>query len=269
MWYHTIRYFAILAWVVLSFHACGKQDISENAARLRIQLTDASTPGIKELHFDISAIEVWVTDTASASGEWEPLDFKGGTYNLLSLMNGRTVQLVDQYFAAGKTVDQIKLVPGNNSHMMTVTAESIPLIIPPELADGIVIEHVNVTLSANIITSIVLDVNVALSVRESNGNFFLHPVARAFPETFGGKLRGYVTPVETVGVIAVVHEADTLITIPEADGMFMFTGLTPGDWEVHLLTHPEAGYRDTVLTETITTGQIREIVPKPIRLLPQ
>ncbi|MEN6588916.1 MAG: hypothetical protein ABFC30_04560, partial [Proteiniphilum sp.] len=121
----------------------------------------------------------------------------------------------------------------------------------------------------HIITSVVIDVNAALTVRESNGNYFLHPVARAFPETFGGMLRGFVEPVEAVAFIAVVHDSDTLMTLPEADGMFMFTGLMPGPWEIHLRAHPEANYRDTVFTDTIVAGQVRDITPKPVQMRPK
>lgn len=264
-----VRYVVVVATMILSLVACGDEDISENAARLRIKLTDAASPVIKELYFDVRAIEVFATDTVTNEGEWVPLAFEGGKYNMLTLMNGKSVDLVDQYFPSGKIIEKVKLIPGINSYFVPVGASNIPLNIPPEIAEGIVIDNVNLLLSSHIISSIVIDVNVTQSVRESNGNYFLHPVVRAFPETFGGKLRGYVAPVEVVSFIAIVQEKDTLITLPEADGMFMFTGLNPGPWEVYLLTSPEAGYRDTLFTETIEDGQLKEILPKPITLLPK
>jgi len=269
MLYQSIRYLAIIIAILLSFVACGKEDVSENAARLRIKLTDAASPVIRELYIDIRQIEVYVTDTTDNDGEWVQLEFTGGEYNLLQLMNGKTVQLVDQYFPAGNRIEKIKLIPGNNNRFITVTTDNIPLSIPPEMAEGIIIENVNAILTDHIITSVVIDVNAALTVRESNGNYFLHPAARAFPETFGGKLRGFVAPVEAAAFIAIVQDGDTLMTLPEADGMFMFTGLTPGPWEVHLRAHPEANYRDTVFTDTIVAGQVRDITPKPIKMWPK
>lgn len=264
-----VRYMVVVSTIMLSLVACGDEDISENAARLRIKLTDSASPVVKELNFDIKAIEVYATDTVTNEGEWVPLAFEGGKYNLLALRNGKTVDLVDQYFPAGKRIEQVKLIPGINSYFVPVGANNIPLNIPPEIAEGIVIDNVNLLLSSHIISSIVIDVNVTHSVRESNGNYFLYPVARAFAETFGGKLRGYVAPVEVISFVAIVQETDTLITLPEADGMFMFTGLNPGPWEVYLLTSPEAGYRDTLFTETIEDGKLKEILPKPITLLPK
>lgn len=269
MLYQSIRHLVIMITILFSFAACGNEDVSENAARLRIKLTDAASPVIRELYIDIRQIEVYVTDTTDNNGEWIPLAFTGGEYNLLRLMNGKTVQLVDQYFPAGKRIEKIKLIPGSNNRFITVTSENIPLNIPPEIAEGIIIENVNAILVDHIITSVVIDVNAALTVRESNGNYFLHPVARAFPETFGGMLRGFVEPVEAVAFIAVVHDSDTLMTLPEADGMFMFTGLMPGPWEIHLRAHPEANYRDTAFTDTIVAGQVRDITPKPVQMRPK
>jgi len=219
-----------------------------------------------ELYIDIRQIEVYATDTTGNDGEWVPLSFTGGEYNILQLMNGKTVQLVDQYFPAGKKIEKIKLILGSNNHFITVTTENISLNIPPEIAEGIIIENVNAILADHVITSVIIDINAALTVRESDGKYFLNPVARAFPETFGGKLRGSVNPVDAVALIAVVHDGDTLLTLPEADGIFMFTGLMPGPWEIHLLAHPEGNYRDTVFTDTIKAGEIREITPKPIQM---
>ncbi len=73
----------------------------ENAAWLRIKLTDAASPVIKELYLDINGIEVFVNDSKNSKGEWIPVSFQGSEYNLFKLMNGRTVLLAEQYIPAG------------------------------------------------------------------------------------------------------------------------------------------------------------------------
>ena len=103
----SVRYMVVVSTIMLSLVACGDEDISENAARLRIKLTDSASPVVKELNFDIKAIEVYATDTVTNEGEWVPLAFEGGKYNLLALRNGKTVDLVDQYFPAGKRIEQL------------------------------------------------------------------------------------------------------------------------------------------------------------------
>lgn len=265
----VFKYIVLILLLTCSFLSCGKTDPSDNATRLRIKLTDATSLVIKELYIDIQHIDILVADSTGIDGEWERLQFAGGEYNLLKLMNGKSVQLVDQYFPAGKRLKNIRMILGDNNRLLTVTDTIVPLNIPTEIAEGFIIENVNAALPANIITSIVIDVNAALSIRELNGNYYLHPVSRAFPETFGGSLRGYVAPVEAVAFVAIVQETDTFMTLPEGEeGMFMFTGLNPGSWEVHVKANPPSNFRDTIFTLAIEQGTIAEVTPRPIRLKP-
>lgn len=255
---------------LLLFFSCAKEDVSENAARLRIKLTDAAAPVLKEMFLDIETIEVLATDTAGNAGEWVSLSFTGGEYNLLKLMNGRTVQLTDQYFPAGGKIDKIRITLGNHNRIVTITDAVIPLQKSPAIAEHLIIHDVDAALTANNIISIVIDINAALSVREANGNYFLDPRARAYPETYGGSLRGYVVPPQASPVVLITCEGDSLLTLPEGtEGMFLFTGLHEGPWKIHLIANPSAGYRDTIFTDTVVRGKITEITPKPIRLRPQ
>ncbi|HCB88791.1 MAG TPA: hypothetical protein DEP71_05850, partial [Porphyromonadaceae bacterium] len=116
---------------------------------------------------------------------------------------------------------------------------------------------------ANYITSIMIDINAALSFYESNGNYFLKPVLRVFPETFGGSLKGYALPVEAMPIVKIVKDKDTLFTIPEkTDGMFHFKGLKEGDWEIVVFSTSNSGYRDTLFVDTVYTGKTRELKSK-------
>lgn len=266
MRYKALKYSIPIVLLSFSLLSCGENDPSEDATRLRIQLTDAASLEIKELYIDLQSIEVMVTDSLHKEGAWDVLQFAGGEYNLLKLMNGKSVQLVDQYFPAGGRLQKIRLILGNNNRLLSTTAENIPLNIPSEMTEGIIIDNVDAALTSDIITSIVIDINAALSVRETDGNYFFHPVARAFPEIRGGSLRGYVAPVEASAFIAVVQDTDTFLTLPEADGMFMFTGLKEGACEVHVMADPLTQFRDTIFTSTIVQGKITEITPNPIQL---
>lgn len=268
MHYKFIQYSTLVLMLFLSLVSCSKNDPSEHATRLRIQLTDAAALEIKELTIDIRSIDVMVADSLNREGEWVALQFAGGEYNLLKLMNGKRVQLVDQYFPAGGRLQKIRLTLGNNNRLLTTADEPIPLALPSDMTEGIVIDKVDAELPSHIISSIVIDVNAALSVRESNGNYSFHPVARAFPEIWGGSLRGYVAPIEANAFIAVVQATDTFLTLPEADGMFMFTGLKEGPCEIHVMANPLTHYRDTLLTDSIVQGKITEITPRPIQLMP-
>ena len=91
---------------------CDKGDSFNNAARLRVKLTDAASLVIKEMYVDISEISVFVTDSSNTNGEWIALEFTGGEYNLLKLMNGKSVQLVDQYFPSDVKIEKMRLLFG-------------------------------------------------------------------------------------------------------------------------------------------------------------
>lgn len=261
-----ILYIALIISSVIFIAGCETEKISDNATRLRIKLTDATSLVLREFHIDIREISLFVTDSVNTDGEWVQLDYTPDEYDIFKLMNGRTVQLVDQYFPVYKNIEKIRVVLGDNNRIITNTQKPIPLQKSQEIIDGVIIDDIEVELVQNVITSIIIDINAALSVRESNGNYFLNPVARAFPETFGGSIRGYVAPLDANPFIAIVQEKDTLMTFPESDGMFMFLGLNEGPWEIHLIADPVTIYRDTVFTDTVKMGERLELTPKPIRL---
>lgn len=250
-------------------------DISENAARLRIKLTDAPTLSaesfvVSELQLHIKSLEVSVTDssdsTDTAEEEWIPLEFSGGEYDMLTLSNGKTVQIVDQYFPANQTIRKIKLTLGNNNKIIS-TSESYhkDLIIAEEAKNGIIVE-VNENLYANIISYLVLDINMALSIREDNGNYFLNPVVRAFSEVYTGSMTGVVAPLEAKPFVCVIKDSDTLYTIPEPDGMFMFPGLGEGNWTIYIFADPYSGYKDTTFIDSVFIRKTTELKPNPIQL---
>lgn len=262
----TLFPYYIIVTILIIIVSCSKEDVSENAARLRIKLTDATSLVLKELHVDIAEIYVFVTDSTSTEGEWVQLEFSGGEYNLLNLMNGKTVQLVDQYFPAYKEIEKIRLQLGNNNRILTVTDKPIPLQLSPEIIDGLIINNIEVDLATNVISSVIIDINAALSIHEINGNWFLKPAARAFAETYGGSIKGYVSPMEANPFVAIIQDTDTFYTFPEPNGMFYFFGLKEGVWDIHLVANPETNYRDTVFTDTLSVGQKSELTPNPIRL---
>lgn len=274
MLHRFFRYFLFMAVLVFSCLSCNEDDPSINASRLRVKLTDASSLVLKELYVEIKEISVFLVDT-TGQGEWTDLQFSGKSFDVLKLNNGKTVQIVDQYVSAHKVLRQVKLTFGTNNRFVTNTGKSLPLQLPAELSDGMIIDAVEMELRTNTIYSLIIDLNAAVSVRESNGEYFLYPVIRAFPETYGGKIKGYVAPlVEANPFVTLVQDTDTLFTYPVSEtagsdtGMFQFIGLNEGEWEVHIIANPETNYSDTVLISTVEAGKTTELTPKPIRLKP-
>ena len=50
----TLFPYYIIVTILIIIVSCSKEDVSENAARLRIKLTDATSLVLKELHVDIA-----------------------------------------------------------------------------------------------------------------------------------------------------------------------------------------------------------------------
>ena len=257
---------SVLIVLFIILIGCDKGDSFDNAARLRIKLTDAGSLVIKEMHVDIREISLFITDSVNTNDEWISLEFTGGEYNLLKLMNGKSIQLLDQYFPSNVKIEKMRILFGNNNRIITNTDKPIQLQKVPEIADGLEIELGEIELMPNVITYVMIDINAALSVIESNGNWFLNPAARAFQENWGGSISGFVAPIEANPNIAIVKEETVLFTIPEPDGMFKFIGLEEGIWEIHVMAHPESIFKDTVFTDTLAAGENKVLTPKPIRL---
>lgn len=278
MAYRQFRYILIFIVLIFSWQGCDSEDPSINASRFRLKLTDATSMLMKEFYVDIKEISVFLVDSATQEGEWKKLDFPGNHYDILKLMNGKMVQIVDQYLPAGTELQQIKLLFGSDNRMVVITdsIKTIPLKLPPGLEDGLVIDAMKMQLQQNIISSMVIDLNASLSVfKAADGSYILNPVARAFPETYGGKLKGYVSPIAASPQIVITLDKDTLFTLPELDppgdpnseiGMYQFIGLKEGEWKVHLLPHPESGFRDSVFYWKVENGKTADITPRPIQL---
>jgi len=253
--------------LVLFISGCDTEDPIDSAARIRIKLTDAGSFVIKEMHIELTELALYTTDSTDAAGEWVSLEYTGGKYNLLKLMNGKTVQLVDQYFPSYNNIEKIRLRFGNENRIMTVTDSIIPLQLSPNIIDGVEIDVNNIELMPHVISYIIVDINAAFSINELNGNWFLDPSARAFPENWGGSISGYVAPLEASPTVAIAQNDKVYFTLPESDGMFNFIGLEEGAWEVHLMAHPESIYADTVIViDTLDLGEKKVLTPKPIRL---
>lgn len=271
------RFFLLILLIgvlFFSWQSCEKSNDNEYNAWLRIYLTDATSFTIREMHVDISGIEVYIVDTVSNEGEWHPIDFSRRTFNIMTLLNGKTVKLVDQNMPSGAKLQQVKMHFGDNNHILTNIDSTINLHLPDELLDGLVIDAMDVELLSNTISSMILDVNVSGSIVESDNKFYLYPQVRAFPETYGGKLLGYVTPMEGANPYVVITQGEeSYFTYPEIEtigsttGKFQFIGLHEGEWEVHVIARPESGYADSTVVSTVTAGTTTTVTPNPIRLI--
>lgn len=260
MYAKTARFFTII-FLLLSFVGCIK-DNAQNTSRLRVKLSNVPTDIFEEFHIDIAKIEVSHSNASDNSdNNYTELDFNGIDCDISNLSNGRSLQILDQFFAIG-AINRIKIFFGTNNYLQTTSGIS-EIVVPEDIQKNGFAVDVNLTLLPNVISYLILEINTSQSVYKNGDEYILRPVIRAFSETFGGSLRGYALPAEAEPTVTIIRDEDTLFTIPdEANGMFMFKGLNEGIWEIKVASHSLTDYLDTVFTDTIFAGQLRDIKTK-------
>ena len=261
------------AGCLLLLISCTEDSFVENSARLRISLTESSSIPLSEANLQITSIEVMLTDsTGQSQDEWIPLEYAGGTYNLLKYLKGETKQIADQYFSAG-TITQIRIKLASTLHIVDKYSllsdqQQLPVDLATEYQDGVVVAA-DILLTPNVITDILLDFNLAQSIYKNNADDFVFvPYVRAYTQLDGGMLKGTISPVEAVPMVQIGYLTDTLSTFAASDGSFYFQGLRAGLWEIHVIPlntlYADTTVMDTVFNQTTTTVSPNPIVLKKI-----
>jgi hypothetical protein len=258
------------AGCLLLLISCTEDSFVENSARLRISLTESSSIPLSEANLQITSIEVMLTDsTGQSQDEWIPLEYAGGTYNLLKYLKGETKQIADQYFSAG-TITQIRIKLASTLHIVDKYSllsdqQQLPVDLATEYQDGVVVAA-DISLTPNVITDILLDFNLAQSIYKNNADDFVFvPYVRAYTQLDGGMLKGTISPVEAVPMVQIGYLTDTLSTFAASDGSFYFQGLRAGLWEIHVIPLNTL-YADTTVMDTVFNQLTTTVSPNPIVL---
>ncbi|HRS42180.1 MAG TPA: hypothetical protein P5174_09235 [Dysgonamonadaceae bacterium] len=95
----------------------------------------------------------------------------------------------------------------------------------------------------------------------------MQPVIRTYAETFGGSLKGAVIPPDAVAYVQSTNETDTLISLPETDGKFLFAGLHEGSYDLTVIADMLSEYAETTIVDIAAENAI-VANPDTIRLIP-
>ena len=245
-----------IALMLLAGVSCTNKE--NGNAQLKFSLTDAPSMEFTAVNLDVQGIEVGVGD--SANGKWEALDLlQPGVYNLLDYRNGETLLLANEAFPAG-SISQVRLILGPNNTVIK-NGVSYPLTTPSAQQSGLKF-NLHQVLEADMMYSFVIDFDASRSIHETgNGKFMLKPVIRAYAEAFGATLRGYALPAEAKPYVQIVQGTDTLVSLPETDGKFLFPGIKGGVWKVNVVATDELNaYKDsTFITAPIAEGVVTDL----------
>lgn len=278
---------SVISVFALVFQACTKDEVSasDGTQNLKIYITDDPAQ-FDKLLVEIKTVEVKL-DTGSHKdddgwgrrgdsldrdddddrrgrddfGQWDTLNITAGVYDILSLRNG-----VDTLLAQGNikgTVRKIRITVGE----VTVVKDGVsyPVNMLPGNRNYIYVkvgkEHFRRNGSS---TATWVDFDVARSIVEINGKYYLKPVLKPFCDNNFGEIKGEVAPADARAVIKVYSSSDTATAIPNKDGKFKVRGLADGTYSV--LYDGNNGYADTTVTNVkVSKGRETELAKVTLR----
>jgi len=235
----------------------------EGTATIQLKLTDAPALEYDAVYIDIQGVRVGVADEYFYADdpyiddeaddlddpdevEWVDLKLNNpGLYNLLDYRNGETVLLAGGEIPAGK-ISQVRLLLGDESHVV-IDGVDHPLKTPSAQSSGLKF-NLHDVLVPDLMYSFVIDFDASRSVvRTGNDKYILKPVIRTYADAFGGTIKGFALPSDSVAYVQVINDEDTLISLPEDDGMFLFAGLDDDEWDLTIFADTTTAYRDSMI----------------------
>jgi hypothetical protein len=246
----------LLAIISIAFFSCGNDDSSSPAqgnSRISVKLTDA--PGdYDHVYIDVVDVMVKVNDASDDEGGWQSLNaVNTGIYDLLELTGGVNVLLVDDFGLLSGTLNQIRLILGDNNSVV-IDGQTYPLNTPSAQQSGLKIQ-VNETLVPNIAYTFLLDFDVdeSIVIAGNSGNINLKPVIRASVEATTGTISGAILPLGVQTEITATNGIETISAYADIDGNFLLVGLNPGIYTVTVNPDSLSGLPSVIIEDVIVT----------------
>jgi hypothetical protein len=266
---------SLLVAFMLIFSACTKNGIDASAGgKVAIYLTDG--PGeFDSVFIDIQKVEVKI-DTSTGYrdnddrckddddrddhqkrkddyGEWVNINFTPAIIDVLGLRNGVETKLGEANIAAG-TVRKIRITLGTQNRVVKAGVSST-LELRNETNNFLYVKlydkhRQRMADSASV--SVWVDFDVANSIYEKNGKFYLKPVLRPFNNRNFGVVEGEVLPLEAKAVVRITNGAGfNGVALPNREGKFNLRGLESGTYTVTV--QGLAPYVDKVISNVVVT----------------
>jgi hypothetical protein len=270
----TIKNFLGLASVVivmaLVFSACTKSGINGNSS-VAVFLTDG--PGdFDAVNIDIQKVEVKVDKDEKHKrddnrngldddkddhlkrkddfGEWIDLNFTPKIIDVLSLRNGIETQLGTANIDAG-TVRKIRITLGTQNSVVKGSVK-YDLLMDSQTSNFLYIklfDNHRERGNRNDV-KVWVDFDIASSIVEANGKFYLKPVLRPFCNANFGEIEGKVLPLDAKAVVRVSNgNGFNAVALPSREGEFKVRGLTDGTYTVTI--EGIAPYAKKIITNVV------------------
>ena len=266
---------SFLVAFMLIFSACTKTDINAKAGgKVSLFLTDG--PGEYDSVFiDIQKVEVKIDNDSLYKndddrckddddrdddqkrkddyGEWVNISFTPAIIDILSLRNGVETKLGEANIASG-TVRKIRITLGTQNRVVK-NGVSSTLELRNETNNFLYVKlydkHRQRSADSTSV-SVWVDFDVANSIYEKDGKFYLRPVLRPFNNKNFGEVEGKVLPLEAKAVVRITNGAGfNGVALPNREGKFKLRGLESGTYTVTV--QGLAPYKDKVISNIVVT----------------
>jgi hypothetical protein len=266
---------SLLVAFMLIFSACTKSDINASAGgKVSVFLTDG--PGeFDSVFIDIQKVEVKIDNDSLYKndddrckddddrdddqkrkddyGEWVNISFTPAIIDVLSLRNGVETKLGEANIASG-TVRKIRITLGTQNRVVK-NGVSSTLELRNETKNFLYIKLYDKhrqRMADSTSVSVWVDFDVANSIYEKDGKFYLRPVLRPFNNKNFGEVEGKVLPLEAKAVVRITNGAGfNGVALPNREGKFKLRGLESGTYTVTV--QGLAPYVDKVISNIVVT----------------
>ncbi|MEX2593992.1 MAG: DUF4382 domain-containing protein [Anditalea sp.] len=249
----------------LSFCSCTEGVEGSGKALVNIRLIDA--PGdFDEAWIEIIGVEILQSrnrggnDTHSVFVEYQrsnqPVD--------ISKLVGEGVLLIGRTEIPVGNISQMRLILGEDHFLMKDGERMMLNLKSPGEADIEI--NVDYTVEESLSYDIYLDFELEKSIISTSDTtqFLLSPVVRSFVRSETSEMGGSIRPVEARPVLFAVQGTDTVTTLTDPRGAYLFRGLSEGKFT--LFINPRKPYLDTMFTVQTEIGKhtmIEDIVLRP------
>ena len=203
---------------------------------MRVKMTDG--PGnYQALNVNIVAVEVYKQDSG-----WISLNNSAQTVSVLDLTNGTSTQLGYSSNISAGVYTKLRLKFGAQN-TLTLNAQSATLLGVSAMVDlqwdaaKEVEIAINEEVNAHVGAEILIDFEVANSIKENLGTYVIHPVIRNIEDEETG-VRGQIEASAHAALIVTSPEGE-LSSYTDASGNFMLQGLRPGEYTIKVMSTAE------------------------------
>jgi len=209
-------------FALLFLAGCGDDDsgpssAGDGLARIKVEAFDSPPPlEVEHVYLTIEEVSVHSDETG-----WVVLAEPDATFDFLELVNGATAALVDTTLEPG-SYSQMRLVVAETNEVV-VGGQRENLKVPSGAQSGVKL-NLHFDVEPDELIEILVDFDVAKSIKWTPKNYQLNPTFKAFKKVISGTLAGTVRDPAGTGVRNALVEAtsgdETIATLTDSTGAY-------------------------------------------------